>query len=396
MRAGARGRAERSEGRGDRLPPLCPGGEMGKRGRLKIAWPLAVQVRVLPRAPFRRVRICSHALRVGRRPDAELGDTGNRTRSLPVIARPDRPGKEPPRPFSRAVGGIAGHGGRVGLHGDRAACRDRGLRSVRGSRAGRSPVEGVGESLADVVGSEQLLERIPIEQRGALIVLIGTLDLDSEDLSRRVEDLSDAQGLVFVALEDLGSQRVHDAIAAISAETERIHRVEVTASRSSEELEGAGRSHGNAKHTRRSRRDSSTDRFEDVSRKDSTLHLTSGRRRRTGMDGDGWNRSIRDGRRRSPGRSETSGFPLGWRSREAAATDRSRLRRSRAAHSGMRLRVAEEALRRAASSYAPTLSRIRLSTTPILVARRAGTGPCNPASESHVEASFVFSPSHAA
>lgn len=385
MRAGARDRAERSEGRGDRLPPLCPGGEMGKRGRLKIAWPLAVQVRVLPRAPFRRVRIRSHALRVGRRPDAELGDTGTRTRSLPVTARPDRPGKEPPRPFSRAVGGIAG-----------PAWRPRGLRSVRGSRAGRSPVEGVGESLADIVGSEQLLERIPIEQRGALIVLIGTLDLDPEDLSRRVEDLSDAQGLVFVALEDLGSQRVHDAIAAISAETERIHRVEVTASRSSEELEGAGRSHGNAKHTRRSRRDSSTSRFEDVSRNDSTLHFTSGRRRRTGMDGDGWNRSIRHGRRRPPGRSEASGFPLGWRSREAAATDRSRLRRSRAAHSGMRLRVAEEALRRAASSYAPTLSRIRLSKVPILVARRARTGPCNPASESHVEASFVSPPSHVA
>ena len=45
---------------------------MGRRGRLKIAWPWAVQVRVLPRVPLRAERFRAFLLLAGR----ELGPLG--------------------------------------------------------------------------------------------------------------------------------------------------------------------------------------------------------------------------------------------------------------------------------------------------------------------------------
>src|SRR5262245_12092004 len=114
-----------------------PGGEKGRRGRLKIAWLHAVQVRILPRAP---------------------SDEG--------VARSD-----------------------VRANGARGCGRTRAAGHRRQEK--RLPLDGRGANrLLDVGGLEQLLERVPIEQRGALVAVLGQLQLQPEDLARGLEDLS--------------------------------------------------------------------------------------------------------------------------------------------------------------------------------------------------------------
>jgi hypothetical protein len=121
-------------------------------------------------------------------------------------------------------------------------------------------VQLVQYAFTNVVGCEQILECIAIEQRCSLIPLVGAFDLDPVDLFRIVEDLANSQRLFRIALENLCSQRVYDSVASAVAKRERVHRVRCIAARVTEEFECAGWFHWKAKHTRRGSRDSSMNR----------------------------------------------------------------------------------------------------------------------------------------
>jgi hypothetical protein len=121
-------------------------------------------------------------------------------------------------------------------------------------------VQLIPHSRSNVVGREQILECIAIEQRHSLVAQVGALDLDPIDLLWIVEDLADSQGLFVMPFENLCSQGVDDSVASPVAERERIHRIRCGATCVSEEFEGSGRFHGKAKHTQRRSRDSSMNR----------------------------------------------------------------------------------------------------------------------------------------
>lgn len=125
--------------------------------------------------------------------------------------------------------------------------------------------DSVGEVIedpgADVVRGEEILEGFAVEERGPLVVLVGAVDLDAEDLLRVVKDLPDAKRLVLVPFEDLDAQGIDDAIAPSGAQNHRVHGAGaaalIVATGAAEEFERAGRSHGEAKHTQRRSRGSS-------------------------------------------------------------------------------------------------------------------------------------------
>src|SRR5215831_6109416 len=144
-----------------------PGGGTGRRGRLKIAWPLAVQVRVLPRAPT---------------PVVGSGASGS-----PGASRKRRPGR----------------------------------RAQRGEAERRSSESHAG---AHLVRGQQLLERLPPEQRGALVAELGQLELEPEHLARAREDAADAQPVPGAAVDDLAAQRGEDAPRAARAAPLRIEQ----------------------------------------------------------------------------------------------------------------------------------------------------------------------------
>ncbi len=112
----------------------------------------------------------------------------------------------------------------------------------------------------DVIGREQILERVPIEQGRSLVVLVRSFDFDPIDFLRHIEDLANSKGLFDIPLENLCPQGVHDSVASVDTERERIHRIRRIATCVSEKFEGSGWFHENAKHTRRGMRDSSMNR----------------------------------------------------------------------------------------------------------------------------------------
>src|SRR5262245_35806845 len=85
---------------------------------------------------------------------------------------------------------------------------------------GRCPDDG-----ADGILGEQLLQRIAIEQRGALIAELRQLELEPEDLARCAEHLPDPQIRTAAALEDLVAKRFEDALHAALAATQRVEPV---------------------------------------------------------------------------------------------------------------------------------------------------------------------------
>ena len=178
--------ARRAARRADRMG-AAPGWRNGKRGRLKIAWPLAVQVRVLPRAPDAPKAPASLG-----RPAAGAGAVDRAEREL---------AQRIPRP--------------------------------------RDP-------RAHIVRREQVFEGVPVEQRRAQIALGRPVDLDPKDLLGVKEDLTDSQALFDVALQDLGAQRVDDASFPITAERGRGQGILciVAAAFAAAKFEAAWGSHG--------------------------------------------------------------------------------------------------------------------------------------------------------
>ena len=79
-----------------------------------------------------------------------------------------------------------------------------------------------------------------------MVSLLWPIDLNPEDLLWVVEDLPDAQGLIFSAFEDLYAERVDDPVTAVGIERRGLdcsRRRIAVASGSSEEFEGTGRAH---------------------------------------------------------------------------------------------------------------------------------------------------------
>ena len=136
--------------------------------------------------------------------------------------------------------------------------------TARPSRSGGSVQQGsvqqIEDTLSDVVGRQQILQCVPVEERRSLIVLVGPSDLDAEDLAWNLEDLPDPERLDGLVIQDLHSQRVDDSIASIHAVHDRVERFVrfgaapadgsgTVAAIASEQLECSGRFHGRANHT---------------------------------------------------------------------------------------------------------------------------------------------------
>ena len=96
--------------------------------------------------------------------------------------------------------------------------------SCSGHQARLARLGAFEKSLPHVVGRQQVLERVAVEERGALVALFGPLDLDAVDLLGLFEDLADAQRLVLARLEDLRPQRIDDPVGA-AARTTRADRI---------------------------------------------------------------------------------------------------------------------------------------------------------------------------
>ena len=79
---------------------------------------------------------------------------------------------------------------------------------------------------------EEILERIAVNEGGALILWVRLKDLDSENLSRSREYLANPEGLIRSALEDLVPQGVYDPLGTSGAVPEGIHVGNIARSRS--------------------------------------------------------------------------------------------------------------------------------------------------------------------
>jgi hypothetical protein len=110
---------------------------------------------------------------------------------------------------------------------------------------------------SDVIGRQQVFERITVEQRRPLVGLVRALNLNAIDFLWIIEDLPNSERLLRIAFEDLHAKRIYDSITTITAEREGVHGIRCAASHASEEFEGSWWSHWTVKHTDRGSCDSS-------------------------------------------------------------------------------------------------------------------------------------------
>ena len=70
------------------------------------------------------------------------------------------------------------------------------------------------DALSHVFALQQVLQCIPVDQGGSLVMAVAFVDLDAKDLAWCREDLADSQRLIGAALEDLVPKRVDYSLGA--------------------------------------------------------------------------------------------------------------------------------------------------------------------------------------